>query len=204
MDVSSLSEPVVPGTKLGSLETHEAGEGTYARDGAIFASVVGLKRIHAAAPESASSEEKAESATSLKPIITVSAINAKPTIVPKEKSVVLAQVTKITPRFAQVAILSVDDVTLPEYFPGTIRVSDVRLAQAEQVEIYKCFRPGDIVKAEVISLGDSRAYYLSTAKNEYGVVMAKSISGHVMVPISWNLMQCPKTKLKEYRKVAKT
>lgn len=204
MDASSPAEAVVPGTKLGSTSTHDAGEGTYVRDGVIFASLVGTTKLLPPQPSSAAADGEAASAASTKPAISVVAVNAKPTIVPKEKSVVLAQVTKITPRFAQVAILSVDDATLPEYFPGTIRVSDVRLAQAEQVEIYKCFRPGDIVRAEVISLGDSRSYYLSTAKNEYGVVMAKSISGHVMVPISWNLMQCPHTKLKEYRKVAKT
>jgi exosome complex component CSL4 len=44
---------------------------------------------------------------------------------------------------------------------------------------------------------------LSTAKNEYGVIFAKSVSGATMVPVSWNMMQCPKTKAKEFRKVAK-
>lgn len=33
-----------------------------------------------------------------------------------------------------------------------------------QVVIYDCFRPGDVVRAEVLSLGDARSYYLSTAK----------------------------------------
>eukprot|EP00967_Tisochrysis_lutea_P014217 scaffold15976_cov17-Tisochrysis_lutea.AAC.4 len=30
--------------------------------------------------------------------------------------------------------------------------------------MYDCFRPGDVVRAEVVSLGDARSYYLSTAK----------------------------------------
>jgi len=42
------------------------------------------------------------------------------------------------------------------------------------VKIYSSFRPGDIVRAEVISLGDQQAYYLSTAKNELGVLFATS------------------------------
>ena len=42
-----------------------------------------------------------------------------------------------------------------------------------------CFRPGDVIKAEVLSLGDSRSYYLSTAKNELGVVYARSLAGNV-------------------------
>ncbi len=33
------------------------------------------------------------------------------------------------------------------------------------------------MRAEVISLGDARSYYLSTAKNELGVVYATSIAG---------------------------
>ena len=46
-----------------------------------------------------------------------------------------------------------------------------------QVVLSECFRPGDIVRASVLSLGDARSYYLSTAENELGVVYAKSIAG---------------------------
>ena len=60
------------------------------------------------------------------------------------------------------------------------------------------------VAAEQISLGDARSYYLSTAKNEHGVVYAQSVAGVPMTPISWNQMLCPKTRAVEYRKVAKT
>lgn len=73
----------------------------------------------------------------------------------------------------------------------------------DQVEIYKSFRPGDVLRASVISIGDKNSYYLSTAKNEFGVIFATSIAGATMVPISWDMMQCPKTQMKEYRKVAK-
>ncbi len=48
-----------------------------------------------------------------------------------------------------------------------------------QVIMYDCFRPGDIVRAEVLSLGDVRSYFLTTAKNELGVVFARSIAGVV-------------------------
>ena len=43
-----------------------------------------------------------------------------------------------------------------------------------QVELIACFRPGDLVRAAVLSLGDSRSYLLTTARNELGVVSAKS------------------------------
>ena len=55
-----------------------------------------------------------------------------------------------------------------------------------QVEIYGSFRPGDVVIAEVLSLGDARSYYLSTAKNDLGVVYAKSVAGK-----SWRAQGAP-------------
>jgi hypothetical protein len=55
----------------------------------------------------------------------------------------------------------------------------------------------------VISLGDARNYYLSTAKNELGVVSALGRAGKPMVPLSWQQMMCPVTHIKEFRKVAK-
>ena len=53
----------------------------------------------------------------------------------------------------------------------------MRAAEIDKVQIASCFRPGDIVKAEVVSLGTSRDYYLSTAQNHLGVVYAKSLAG---------------------------
>uniref|UniRef100_A0A3Q3XM29 Exosome complex component N-terminal domain-containing protein n=1 Tax=Mola mola TaxID=94237 RepID=A0A3Q3XM29_MOLML len=73
-----------------------------------------------------------------------------------------------------------------------------------KVETYKSFRPGDIVLAKVISLGDVQSnYLLTTAENELGVVVAHSESGAQMIPISWCEMQCPRTHAKEFRKVAR-
>ncbi len=45
--------------------------------------------------------------------------------------------------------------------------------------------------------------YVVAGENELGVVIAKSEAGQSMVPVSWTEMQCPKTYVKEYRKVAK-
>ncbi|KAL6068186.1 Exosome complex component CSL4, partial [Balamuthia mandrillaris] len=120
-----------------------------------------------------------------------------------QSSSVSATVIRVNPRFASVDILCVGSKALKETFRGIIRTQDVRATEVDKVEIYKSFRPGDIVRAEVISLGDSRSYYLSTAKNELGVVFATSMAGSTMIPISWNQMQCPKTKVVESRKVAK-
>ena len=85
------------------------------------------------------------------------------------------------------------------------RLPDVRATEIDKVVMSDCFRPGDIIRAMVLSLGDSRSYYLTTAKNELGVVYAKAAaSGLPLVPISWEEMQDPETHAVERRKIAKT
>jgi exosome complex RNA-binding protein Csl4 len=52
--------------------------------------------------------------------------------------------------------------------------------------------------------GDRRSYFLTTAKNELGVVYARSVAAGVpMVPVGWEEMQCPQTLTVERRKLAK-
>lgn len=60
------------------------------------------------------------------------------------------------------------------------------------------------MRAEVLSLGDARSYYLTTARNELGVIYANSLAGQPMIAVDWNEMQCPTTLAKEKRKVANT
>ena len=51
-------------------------------------------------------------------------------------------------------------------------------------------------RALVISIGDSQNYYLSTARNDLGVIYAKcEESNQIMIPISWEEMICPVTKV---------
>jgi len=53
-------------------------------------------------------------------------------------------------------------------------------------------------------LGDSRSFYLTTAKDELGVVRATHReSRKTMLPISWTEVQCPVTGEVEDRKVAR-
>jgi exosome complex component CSL4 len=54
-----------------------------------------------------------------------------------------------------------------------------------------------------LSLGDARSYYLSTAANELGVIWARSETGNVMVPISYQDMEDSVSQKTERRKVAK-
>lgn len=50
------------------------------------------------------------------------------------------------------------------------------------------FQVGDIVRAAVISVGDERNYYCSTARDELGVVLGRSETGRDLVGVSWREM----------------
>eukprot|EP00123_Amoebidium_parasiticum_P012079 comp21098_c0_seq1/m.28486 comp21098_c0_seq1/g.28486 ORF comp21098_c0_seq1/g.28486 comp21098_c0_seq1/m.28486 type:complete len:198 (-) comp21098_c0_seq1:454-1047(-) len=182
-------EVVIPGQRLGHLEDFRSGPGTYVRGSSIHASTVGtLLRV-------APTEKEL-------PLLMV--VHDKYSgVVPEVGSVVIAKVTGINPRFAKCDIICVGSAPLKNTFRGTVRSRDVRATEKDKVEIHKCFRPGDIIRAEVMSLGDARSYLLMTAKNEYGVVFAESLAGATMVPVSWCEMLCPKTRTKELRKVAR-
>jgi exosome complex component CSL4 len=122
---------------------------------------------------------------------------------PQAGATVLARVARVTPRLASVDILCVDGCAAERPFSGVIRQQDVRATDVDRVVLHDCFRAGDVVRAAVLSLGDSRAYYLSTARNDLGVASAlAATSGETMLPLSWQEMRCPTTGAVEKRKVA--
>ncbi|KAJ4459880.1 putative 3'-5' exoribonuclease [Paratrimastix pyriformis] len=176
----------VAGQQLGLASTYLAGDGTYLNEGWICSSTVGYVQVIPGQKPRLEIQRKRDEV-----------------IVPQQGNIVLCRVIKITHRSALCHILSVGDKTLNEPFSGIIRKQDVRATETDKVEIVKSFRPGDIVRAEVVSPGDSRSFLLSTAKNELGVLFAQSIVGEFMVPVSWQEMECPRTHVREYRKVAK-
>ncbi|AOA64498.1 Exosome non-catalytic core component [Komagataella phaffii CBS 7435] len=92
-----------------------------------------------------------------------------------------------------------------ETFKGIIRSQDVQSTNRDKVQINKCFRPGDVLRAIVISLGDGSNYYMSTARNDLGVILAKSNggAGNAMYAVDWQTMIDPTTGVIEERKCAK-
>ncbi|KAL2838822.1 exosome component EXOSC1/CSL4-domain-containing protein [Aspergillus pseudoustus] len=88
-------------------------------------------------------------------------------------------------------------------FQALIRKEDVRAVEKDRVVMDEMFRVGDIVRGTVISLGDQSFYYLTTARNDLGVVMARSEAGNMMFPVSWKEMRDPVTGFAEQRKVAR-
>ncbi|RCI07198.1 hypothetical protein CU098_013940 [Rhizopus stolonifer] len=187
--MSKKIEAVTPGQRLGYAADYNQGPGTYERGGLLYASVVGHKYVD-------------QSTNDELPTIRVSK-EKEQSVVPEVNSVITGKVIRVAPHQATIAIMVVGESPCKEDFLGVIRTQDVRAVEKDKVKIYNSFRPGDIIKADVLSLGDARSYYLSTAKNELGVIFATSVAGVPMIPISWQEMQCPKTKTIELRKCAK-
>ncbi|NXF07558.1 EXOS1 protein, partial [Smithornis capensis] len=181
--------PGLAGERLCSTEEATPGSGTYTRHGFIYSSLAGCL------------ERRSED--SGLPVVSV-VRDSESQLLPNVGAVVTCKVCSINSRFAKVHILYVGSTPLKSTFRGTIRPVQCHLLSPVQVEVYKSFRPSDIVLAKVISLGDAQSnYLLSTAENELGVVVARSEAGVQMVPISWCEMQCPRTHTKEFRKVAR-
>ncbi|CDO94107.1 unnamed protein product [Kluyveromyces dobzhanskii CBS 2104] len=94
---------------------------------------------------------------------------------------------------------------LGETFRGIIRSQDVRATDRDKVKVMESYKPGDIIRAQVLSLGDGTHYYLTTARNDFGVVFAKSFNGagEQMYAIDWQTMISANTGVSEKRKCAK-
>lgn len=187
-------ERVVPGDRIADSRDSVPGPGTYVdADGAVCACVVGTVRRAPSGGDARQSVVSVELRGSV-----------RAPLMPEVGEIIVCKVVRINPRVANVDIVCTAGgaVVLQESCSGIIRKEDVREFDKDSVEMFKSMRPGDVVNARVLSLGDSRSYYLSTAENELGVILAKGISGATMVPLTFQEMQCPRTQSREYRKVA--
>ncbi|KAK4241437.1 putative exosome 3 [Achaetomium macrosporum] len=218
---TSVPTLAIPGQLLGPASRYQPGPGTHLHESNLYSSLLG--QVHITQPARAPGPVKRLTkitpapAPAELPTISVAPVRASPSgsaatsggdtkkreVLPDVGNVVLCRVIRITPRQAVVAILVCGDTVLDAEWQGLIRVQDVRATEKDRVKIYESFRPGDIVRAEVISLGDQANYYLSTARNELGVILATSEAGNTMYPVNWKEYRDPDTGLTELRKVAK-
>ncbi|XP_012255980.2 exosome complex component CSL4 [Athalia rosae] len=183
-------EPIicVPGQRLClSDKFNVPGPGTYEQHGYIYSKLAGVVNLI-----------KTEQTCTVE----VQGMREQ-SIVPAPGDIVTAMVMLVNQRFCKCAIKCIGDVVLTRPYRGILRREDVRATEKDKIEMYKSFRPGDIILARVLPLTEVHTYQLTTAENELGVVIAHSEEGVSMVPVSWTEMQCPKTFNKEFRKVAK-
>lgn len=205
-----MSATVIPGQILGTTATHSSGTGTHVFEFKIYASIIGSVVIIPAANKSS------------KPTITVprdapafhTAHSIASSCLPAVGTTVLCRIARVQQRQATASILVVNPTpaSIVPYtsstndelqFQALLRREDIRSFEKDRVVMNEMFRVGDVVRAFIISLGDERNYYVSTAGNEFGVVVAQSEEGNPMIPSSWKEMRDVVTEKGEARKVAK-
>ena len=187
---------VIPGDSIGTTPKQSPGPGTHLTGEQIRASILGTTTT------TKSTDRTLSSILSVQP---PSAARTQPAPqLPTVGAAVYARITRLTRTHAHCAIVIVGAAGVAAVpFRGLIRTQDVRATEKDRVRLAECFRVGDVVRAVVISLGDQGGYYLSTAGNEFGVVMGWSEEGNGCVPVGWNEVRDEVTGKREERKVAR-
>jgi exosome complex component CSL4 len=183
-----------PGERLASVldgtTQYRAGLGTFESGNYICSSLVG-KVVEKTVQEDGDSYI----------VVHVVQEHPSPVLIPHVGDVVVCKVVRISQKHVFLDILQVRGKDVVEKFSGLIRNSDIRSSDIDALEVHRCFRPRDIVRAKVLSLGDARAYYLTTAEKGLGVVSCRSqTTGDLMIPLDETCMICKETQEKEERK----
>lgn len=207
-------EKVYPGSRITLTERDDnmiVGDGLYTHNGQVYASRVGYLRRERTPPLVESEEEGNR--------MTLSVWPSSPAI-PAIGQNILGTITRLTSKYAAVDIRVIESNTtisnsstksvyLTQPFRGTLRATEIwpeADREAASQPLYRSFRPGDLIRARVIGVGEAAAgFLLSTAIDlEFGVVYARcAASGEPMVSVSWREMMCSKTGIREPRKAAK-
>ena len=154
-------EYVVPGQRVGNASEYTAGKGTYIateKDNAICASIAGVKVLLENNVITIERRQRGKIAPIASDLIL------------RLDDHVIGKVVKLSPWQVMIDIVSVNGHVLQETFSGTLRKEDVRSMDVDSLVLDQMFTVGDIVQAAVLSFGDSRSYYLSTAKPGLGRV----------------------------------
>ena len=189
---------VLPGQKVAETASNlQSGHGVYEKDGFFIASLPGTL---IQSSENILSVQSTSSSGSHKKLHNQ--------VIPSIGQDIIGRIVKITSKYAGVDILAVDsELPLMEPIKGTIRTQDiVEVEEKEIPPVHLAFRPGDLVRARMIGIGDpSAGYLLSTGVTPHlGVIYGKSAAaGAPLLPYSWNEMICSQTGIKEKRKCAK-
>lgn len=154
MATDSIPTLAIPGTVLGPTSKYAPGPGTHIYGGNVVSSLLG--NVSVTAPAKAPGPVKRLNkltAPTAEERSTISVVRRgrKREVLPDVGNIVLARVLRLMPKQAIVVIQQVGSTVLQTEWQGVIRVQDVRATEQDKVKIHESFKPGDIVRAQVVS-----------------------------------------------------
>ena len=146
-----LTQPVLPGDKLGVVEEFLPGAGTYEEEGTIYANFTGTAKIDLRNKR-----------------VTVLPTTRTPEL-PKEGATILASVTHTQEKMATVSIWKINDKPLQNPFTALLHISSS--SPRYERNMSDVCKAGDIIRARVIDM-TNRIPQLTTAGRGLGVIKA--------------------------------
>ncbi len=172
---------VVPGDRLGVIEEFSPGQGTFVEKGKIHAKISGRTLL-----------DLQNKKVSVYPLVRGARI-------PRVDSIVIGQVSGLQNKTAAIRIFNIGNEQVSGVFTGLLYISDISMSYVES--IYDTCKPGDIVRAKVIS-EKNRVFHLSTKEKNLGVLYAFcSRCGHTLQQKRYK-MSCPNCGNIEKRRIA--
>jgi len=172
---------VLPGERLGVIEEFIPDSGTYVKDGIIYSQIVGRALT-----------DLPNKRVSVYPLV-------RGAVVPKVTSTVVGQVGNAQSDNVLVRIFKIGSKKLSGVFTGILHISDVQERYVDSMN--DVCKPGDIIRAKVIS-EKNQIYHLSTTDKNLGVLYAFcSWCGNLLEQKRYE-MRCPKCGNVEKRKTA--
>ena len=177
---------VTPGQFLGYIYNYSIGEsGIFQKEDKLYSSLTGILKL---------SQKEGNTILSVES-------SSNNNYIPHEDDEIYAKITNIQGSFAYCEIFAAKGKLIAP-LQGIIKHEHIK-DEYKEFDIYDCFLPGDIILGKIISIDQSNYIYVSTRDKLHGVVFAKSnISNEIMMPISFDKMQCLYTNNVELRKVA--
>lgn len=140
---------VAPGDPIGVIEEFTPGQGTYVDQGIIHANVSGRTLL-----------DLKNKTVTVFPFVPGARV-------PRVGSIVTGQVMSLQSKTAVIRVFKIGKEYLSGVFSGLLYISDVSRSYIDTIG--DACKPGDIIRAKVISL-KNRTYHLSTADKDLGIL----------------------------------
>ncbi|CDR95913.1 hypothetical protein, conserved [Babesia bigemina] len=139
---------VLPGFCLGASAAKCADDNVHVRNTLIHSAVLGTATVNQDSKDGVSGCAAVLPHRFQVPTI---ALRTCATAAPAVGAIVVAQVSKLTANQVECCIVCIGDKPVPEGLKGVIMSSNIHESKAIDSTVYEWFRPGDFVRARVIS-----------------------------------------------------